>query len=132
MLDSKTIMIVDSSGYAALDLSEAIEEAEGRVAGPVATLSEARAILESADIDGAVIDCDLDEASDLVLLLAGRRVPLVIATSGRLPPALETVDGRASVLVRPVDPRTVIECLLVEIGRSELDGDLSNSTSKEA
>ena len=40
MLGSKTILIVDESGYAALDLSEAIEESDGCVAGPVATLSE--------------------------------------------------------------------------------------------
>ena len=38
MLGSKTVLIVDESGYAALDLSEAIVESDGCVAGPAATL----------------------------------------------------------------------------------------------
>ena len=101
-------MIVDGSGYAALDLSEAIEESDGRVAGPVATLSETLTILELA------------EASDVVMLLSEREVPIVLQISASLPHSLWDVGDSASVLVRPVDPRTVLETLLVEIGRSEM------------
>ena len=47
MLGSKTVLIVDENGYAALDLSEAIVESDGRVAGPAATLSETLTILHA-------------------------------------------------------------------------------------
>jgi hypothetical protein len=40
MLDFKTILIFEETNYAALDLSQAIEESDGCVAGPVTTLSE--------------------------------------------------------------------------------------------
>ena len=52
MLNSMTVLIFDGSGYSSLDLSEAIEKSEGRVAGPVATLSETLTILDSLDVGG--------------------------------------------------------------------------------
>jgi hypothetical protein len=62
MLNSMTILIFDGSGYSSLDLSEAIEESDGRVAGPVATLSETVTILESIDVGGAIVDCQRFQA----------------------------------------------------------------------
>jgi hypothetical protein len=120
MLGSKTILIVDESGYAALDLSEAIEESDGCVAGPVATLSEALTILDSTSVGGAVVDCGLADASEVVMLLEQREVPIVVQVSAALPHSLGDLRDRASVLVRPVDPRTILQTLLMEIGRSEM------------
>jgi hypothetical protein len=120
MLNSMTILIFDGSGYSSLDLSEAIEESDGRVAGPVATLSETVTILDSVDVGGAIVDCELPGASEVVMLLAERDVPLVIQTSVALPQSLGDLGERASVLTRPVDPRTLLENLLIEVGRSEL------------
>jgi len=122
MLGSKTILIVDESGYAALDLSEAIEESDGCVAGPVATLSETATILDSTCVCGAIVDCQLADAYDVVMLLAERDVPIVVQISTSLPHGLGDLSERASVLVRPVDSRTVIETLLMEIGRCEMRG----------
>jgi len=120
MLNSMTILIFDGSGYSSLDLSEAIEESEGRVAGPVATLSETLTILDSVDVGGAIVDCELPGATEVVMLLAERDVPLVIQTSVPLPHSLGDLSESASVLTRPVDPRTLLESLLIEVGRSEL------------
>ena len=120
MLNSMTVLIFDGSGYSSLDLSEAIEESEGRVAGPVATLSETLTMLDSIDVGGAIVDCELPDASEVVMLLAERDVPLVIQTSVALPQSLGDLSERASVLTRPVDPRTLLETLLIEVGRSEL------------
>ena len=120
MLNSMKILIFDGSGYSSLDLSEVIEESDGRVAGPVATLSETLTILESIDVGGAIVDCELPGASEVVMLLADRDVPLVIQTSAALPQSLGDLGERASVLTRPVDPRTLLETLLIEVGRSEL------------
>ena len=83
MLGSKTILIVDESGYAALDLSQAIEGSDGLVAGPVATLSEAMVLLDDIPIGGAIVDFEVAEAS-IVMLLTERNVPLVIQISSAL------------------------------------------------
>lgn len=118
LFDSKTILIADGSTYAAMDLSEAVEASEGCVAGPVATLSEALTILDSVTVAGAIVDCELPDATALVMRLAEAGVPLVVQTSLALPPALEALDGRLPVLMRPVDPRTVINTLASEIGKA--------------
>ena len=115
MLGSRTILIVDGSTYAALDLAAAVEDNDGCVAGPVATLSEALAILDSHDIAGAIVDCGLPEASALIVRLADSGVPLV-----PLPPALDQLDGRLSMLMRPADPRTIIDKLVGQIGKAAL------------
>lgn len=119
MFDSKTILIADGSTYAALDLTEAVEDGEGCVAGPVASLAEALTILDEGDVAGAIVDCGLDDASALILRLAEAHVPMVVQTSIPLPEALDTLDGRLSVLMRPVDARTVIDSLAHEIGKAE-------------
>jgi hypothetical protein len=119
MFGSKTILIFDANGYASFDLSEAIEESDGCVAGPVATLSEALIILDSVDIGGAIVDCDLAEASDVVMLLSERDIPLVVQVCSSPERSLDEFDDKGSVLMRPVDPRTILKSLLVEIGKSE-------------
>lgn len=123
MLNSRTILIVDAGGYAALDLSEAIEESDGSVAGPVATLAEALVLLNSVNVGGAIVDCELADASEVVMLLAERDVPVVLQVSASTPCSLGQLNDKASVLVRPVDPRTVLESLAVEIGKLELRSD---------
>jgi hypothetical protein len=117
LLDSKTILIADNSIYAALDLSQAIEDFDGCVAGPVDSLTEALAIVDSGTIAGAVVDCELPDAAALVLRLTERGVPLVVQTSIPLPPELERLDGRLSVLMRPIDARTVIASLVEEFAK---------------
>jgi hypothetical protein len=120
MFNSRTILIADGSTYAALDLSAAVEESEGCVAGPVDTLSEAMTILDSGGVGGAIIDCELPDAAVLIMRLAESNVPMVVQTSIPLPLALEALDGRLSVLMRPIDARTVIDTLVGEIGKAGL------------
>ena len=69
-----SILIVDGNAYNGFGLSLAIEENDGCVAGPVATAADARIILDSRPIAGAIVDCDDDgsEAADVVMLLRKR------------------------------------------------------------
>src|SRR4029434_516178 len=94
MFGSKTILIADGSTYAALDLSEAVEDSEGCVAGPVDSLSEALTILDSVNIAGAIVDCEIPDASALIMRLAETGVPLVVQTSIPLPDSLAVLDDR--------------------------------------
>ena len=118
MFGSKTILIADGSTYAALDLSEAVEDSQGCVAGPVDTLSEAMTILDSGNVAGAIVDCELPNAAALIMRLTESGVPLVVQTSIPLPQALECMDDRLHVLMRPIDARTVIDALELEIGKA--------------
>jgi hypothetical protein len=122
MLGSRTILIVDGSTYAALDLAAAVELNGGRAAGPVSTLSDALEILARGDVAGAVVDCELADAATLIMHLAEAGMPLVVQTSIALPLALERLDGRLPVLMRPVAPRTVIDTLVGELGKKAQPG----------
>src|ERR1041385_2790037 len=95
-----SILIVDGNAYNGFGLSLAIEENDGCVAGPVATAADARIILDSRPIAGAIVDCDDDgsEAADVVMLLAGKGIPTVVQTVWPTPSALQALNGRATVL----------------------------------
>jgi hypothetical protein len=125
MLDSKTILIVDDSAYSALDLADAIEACEGRVVGPVATAIDVEAILESEPIAGVVIDGGLAEAATIIACLADRSMPVIMETSGPVPPSVAALDGRVAVLMRPVDPGTIVGTLLIQIGKADLARDMN-------
>ena len=129
MFGSKTILIADGSTYAALDLAAAVEASDGLVAGPVQTLAEALAIIESRTIAGAIVDCELADAAALVLRLAEAGVPVIAQTSVPLPPVLQELDGRLPVVMRPVDPDRVIALLAREIDGSKGDAVIEEQPS---
>lgn len=122
MLEDRTILIFDDSGYGTLDLTCEVEGRQGFVAGPVATVDEAMSIIDSVEVAAAVVDCDVGNcvAAPLILRLAERNVPIVIQTSGGLPDVLRPVRDRIAVLFKPVDPRLVVDSLLIEIGRNRV------------
>ena len=60
MFGSATILIFDGNAYNSFDLSLAIEERNGRLSGPVATIADVRTILESQSIAAAIVDCGID------------------------------------------------------------------------
>ena len=124
MFGSRTILIADGSTYAALDLAAAVEANGGRVAGPVQTLAEAGAILGSSRIAGAIVDCELDDATELVLRLAEAGVPVIAQTSIPLPASLQELDGRLPVMMRPIDAGKVIATLAHEIDESDMRNEM--------
>jgi len=121
MFGSTTILIVDGNAYDGLGLSVAIEESDGCVAGPVATVADVRTILDSQSVAGAIVDCDTDgsEAADVVMLLAGEGIPTVVQTVWPPPTALQSLNGKTRVLLKPVNATLVLDALLVEIGRKD-------------
>ncbi|MEO5972283.1 MAG: response regulator [Sphingomicrobium sp.] len=116
----KPILIVEDNVYLALDLSDAVADLNGRVVGPARTVAEALELLDSQEIAAAIVDCHLAN-QDVTLLagqLASRRVPFVIHTADRLPPLIRALHPDIPVLFKPVKPRTVLACLLVEIRKA--------------
>ena len=49
-------------------------------------------------------------------------VPLVVQTSVPLPAALDALYGQIAVLMRPVEPRIVLDALASEIGKIASNG----------
>lgn len=110
--------IVEECSYRALDLAAAVEAYEGCVAGPVASLGEAIALLESETVAAAIVDCDAydGDCCALVRLLSDRGMPIVFRASTGMPQQLADLHGRVTVLHKPVDPRLVLDSLINDIG----------------
>ncbi len=82
LLRGQRILVVEDNFIMALDLSQLVEELGGAVVGPAGRLDEGMALAQSNDLDGAILDVNLDGANTFNLadgLLAGN-VPVIFAT----------------------------------------------------
>lgn len=120
MLGKKRILVVEDNAFLALDLSQAIEDLDGLVAGPTNRVAHALDLLDDQDIVAAIVDCRLHGQD--VLMLAGRlaelKVPFIVHVETDLPTAIAKSHPDVPVLRKPVQLQSVMECLLGEIGKT--------------
>jgi len=120
MFRDKPVLIVEDNLYLALDLAAALEDCDARVVGPASSVAEALDLLDSDPIAAAIVDSHLDERNVAVLTrqLAARRVPFVIYTATPVPPAIKRDHPHVPVLLKPLQPRTVMSSLAVEMRKA--------------
>jgi CheY-like chemotaxis protein len=82
LLKGQRILVVEDNFIMALDLSQMVEELGGAVVGPAGRLDEGMALAQSNDIDGAILDVNLDGANTFPLAdgLLASDVPVIFAT----------------------------------------------------
>lgn len=106
------VMVVEDDVLIALDLSMMIEETGARVVGPFHTLEAARAGLEPATPDLAILDYNigLDTSEALAARLDGLGVPVAFLTGH----SAEHITGRiggATVIEKPVSKANLAQLL---------------------
>lgn len=111
MLKQQAIFIAEDEPFIALDLAFAVEDADGRVVGPVASVEEALELLESSPVDGAILDVNLidRDITPVVALLAERGVPIILQTGVGLPPELSARFPHLTVYIKPCASARLIE-----------------------
>lgn len=124
MLRGLPILIVEDEALIALDLAAAVEDLEGTVIGPVASVVEALAILQHQFVAGAVLDANLvdRDITPVAVLLAQHAVPFVVHTGTGLPSALRTSHPHLPVVMKPAQAATVLTQLLDEIAKGGAPG----------
>ena len=124
MLGDKAVLIVEDNVYMGLDLSQAVEESNGRVIGPVGTVGEALALIEDEPIAAALLDSQLADrdVTPVVKVLAAKGVPFVIHTATGLPPEVEQLHPDVPLLLKPLHADEILTCLLIEMKRCEVNG----------
>ncbi len=117
MFSDAPILIAEDNLYVALDLSNAVEDMDGRVVGPASTVIEALSLLATRAVAGAIVDCQLADrdAAPLARRLAERRVPFIIHTSAPVPRDIGDLHPRVPVLMKPLQSSAVLACLLDEM-----------------
>jgi CheY-like chemotaxis protein len=81
------ILVIEDEYLVAEDISMTLEELGYRVVGPVPSVDEAIALIVGGQLDGALLDANLDGISSapVAAALATRGVPFVVVTGyGRL------------------------------------------------
>jgi CheY-like chemotaxis protein len=121
MFGDQPVLIVEDNVFLAVDLSEAIEELDGRVVGPTNLVADALQLLESHNIAAAIVDGHLADLNLVMLTcrLTQLGVPFVLQSESELPETLGFLHPEVPVLRKPVQPSAVLACLLAEIRKSK-------------
>ena len=112
MLQGRCILLVEDDYFIASDMQGGLLDEGALVAGPVATVREALALIEGERLDGAVLDVNLGEEESFPVAAALRTagVPFVFVTgynSGDVSAAWADVRR----LEKPVSARAVAYAL---------------------
>lgn len=121
MLEDKPVLIVQDNIYLALDLCAAVEQLQGRVVGPVSSVADALAVLDSEHVAAAVVDCDLPDGdvTPLIVALSNKDVPFVISSANVVPPAIAEVRPGVPVLIKPIQSIDVASILAHEVVKAK-------------
>lgn len=82
-LEGRRILVVEDDFLIGFELAQFIESLGAAVLGPFATTAAARAAVDAASVDGALLDVGLGRETSLGLAheLAGRKVPVIFVTA---------------------------------------------------
>lgn len=113
MFGGAHVLILEDEPLVALDLAATVEAADGKVVGPFASVAEALAALDDADIAAAILDANLSdgEVTPVAMLLRERGIPVVVVTGKGLPDRLCQSHPDLPVYSKPAEPRRVLEHL---------------------
>jgi len=109
-----SLLIVEDDEAVGLNLAAAAEDVGAAVVGPVGSVAEALARLDSGGIDGAVIDVRLQDrdVTPVALRLIEKGVPFVIHSGYALPDDLAAMYLEPRVVMKPADPEMVMNHVL--------------------
>jgi ActR/RegA family two-component response regulator len=117
VLSGLGILIVEDDPCVASELAFSVECLDGRLIGPVATVAEALALVETESIAAAILDASLldREVTPLALRLIERSVPFVVHTGTGLPAALSACFPDLPLVMKPASPPAVLAALSQQI-----------------
>jgi DNA-binding response OmpR family regulator len=107
-----------------------VEQADGVVVGPVATVAEALAILSEVEIDAAILDCNLldRDITPVAVRLHSTRIPVVICSALGMPRELAELCPDIPTIIKPARAAEVVN-RLAEIMKSVPASDVSFSAA---
>jgi DNA-binding response OmpR family regulator len=115
-LRGQQVLIVEDEYFLAQDLAEYFHALGARVLGPVGTVADALRLLESTEVQAAVLDVNLrgERVYPVADLLRDKGVPFVFASGygGELEPAAYADIPRC---IKPVDFATLAGTLATRI-----------------
>jgi CheY-like chemotaxis protein len=118
------VLIVEDEYFLAQDLADYLQDLGVEVLGPVGTVAEALNLLESAEVQGAILDVNLrgERVYPVADVLRQKHVPFVFASGygGELEPSAYAEVPRC---IKPVDYALLAQTLVDQMdgqGRARL------------
>jgi CheY-like chemotaxis protein len=118
-LHGRRVLIVEDEYLLAQDMADYFDDIGAEVLGPAATVADALALINSAEVQGAILDVNLrgERVYPVADVLRQKQIPFVFASGygGELePPAYAGVPR----CIKPVELALVAEALCDEIESS--------------
>ncbi len=110
--DRRRVLLVEDEYLIAIDMKRMLEAHGCEIVGAAASVEAARAILNTAELDLAILDVGLTDGAVYPLIddLERRRVPYAFAT-GYDPAALPASEANTPRLEKPVNPDLINDIL---------------------
>jgi DNA-binding NtrC family response regulator len=118
VLQRAKILIVEDEAMIALHLAVVVEDSDGEVVGPAASVAEALELIDAgAVIEGAVLDGNLGDGdvTPVALKLVAAAVPVVIYSGVGIPADLASVHPDLPVLLKPLAATQAVSLLAARI-----------------
>ncbi len=118
MLVGSLVLVAEDQIFIALDLAMAVEDAGGEVAGPVASIKDALALIETRPITAAILDYNLTDGdiTEVATRLLGADIPIIIQSGVGIPPELAMRFPDLLVFIKPYVAADLVSKLAVLIG----------------
>ena len=119
MLRLASILVVEDEPFTALELKASIEEAGGRVVGPVGSAEAALNLLEREVVAAAMLDVQLGggTVTPVVSALVKLEIPMVFQSGVNLPPDLRQQCPSAVHYKKPVPVQLLLSKIAELINR---------------
>ena len=103
VLTGALILIAEDQAFIALDLAAAVEDAGGQVAGPVASVKAASALINEHPIKAAILDFNLvdGDAVPIMKLLSELEIPMIIQSGIGLTPEIRQQFPNVTIFNKP-------------------------------
>lgn len=121
MLSRRRVLVAEDEALIACGLAMAIEDADGEVVGPVASVAEGLALLAREEVHAAILDVrliDRDVAPIARMLLESGKV-VVFHTASAVPEAIVEQYGEVTVCPKPMPAEHVVRKLAGLVGKPE-------------
>jgi CheY-like chemotaxis protein len=119
LLGLAPILIVEDEPFIALELKASIEDAGGKVVGPVGSVQAALELLDTDTVAAAVLDVQLSDGNvtPVAAALAALGIPMVFQSGVNLPPDLQSQCPDVVYYKKPVSAQLLLKKLAELVGR---------------
>lgn len=119
VLRKARILIVEDQALVSLSLAALVEDAQGEVVGPVASVSDGLALLEKEDVHAAILDVQLadGEVTPIANVLLDRGKVVLFHTATGIPAHIVERHGQLPVCLKPAPPEHVVQKLAELLSR---------------